>query len=136
VTYAGYISDQAQAAEMQRRADVLILPLNFNQSSRQFLALSMPTKTTSYMASGTPILVYAPHDTALAEYATEGQWACVVSRRSTSDLEQAILRLCTDVELRQRASRTAYACAMDHHTIPTVTAAFHRALIEGARDER
>jgi glycosyltransferase involved in cell wall biosynthesis len=118
---------------MQARADLLILPLSFNRAIRRFLALSMPTKTTSYMASGTPILVYAPPDTALTEYARDSGWAGVVSRRSTSELAQAIRRLCTDRALRQRLRQTAYDRVMTTHTIETVTSAFHRALVDGAR---
>jgi glycosyltransferase involved in cell wall biosynthesis len=133
VRYAGYIADPAGVARMQARADLLILPLSFNRAIRRFLALSMPTKTTSYMASGTPILVYAPPDTALTEYARDSGWAGVVSRRSTSELAQAIRRLCTDRALRQRLRQTAYDRVMTTHTIETVTSAFHRALVDGAR---
>jgi glycosyltransferase involved in cell wall biosynthesis len=133
VRYAGYITGSAEVARMQARADVLMLPLSFAPSLRRFLALSMPTKTTSYMASGTPILVYAPPDTALAEYARESGWASVVSRRSTSELARAIRRLCTDRALRQRLRQTAYDRVMAKHTLQAVTGAFHRALVDGAR---
>jgi glycosyltransferase involved in cell wall biosynthesis len=133
VRYAGYIADPAEVARMQAGADLLILPLSFTRSVRRFLALSMPTKTTSYMASGTPILVYAPPDTALVEYARNSGWACVVSRRSTSELAQAIRRMCTDRALRQHLRETAYDRVMTTHTIPAVSGAFHRALVDGAR---
>ncbi len=48
--------------------DLLLLPYDLKGVSSQYYKFSMPTKLSEYMASGTPILVVAPSDTALYEY--------------------------------------------------------------------
>jgi glycosyltransferase involved in cell wall biosynthesis len=134
VVHGGYVTNQDQVAAIYQRADVLLLPLTFRPKSRPFIALSMPTKTASYMASGTPILVYAPRDTALVEYAAEKRWAHVVSERNPTALREGILRLSHDRDLRRAVSRQALHVARTDHSAEHVRSVFHRALIEATQD--
>jgi hypothetical protein len=47
--------------------DVLYLPQSFEPESRKFSELSFPTKLSTYVASGRPILLHAPHYASLTE---------------------------------------------------------------------
>ncbi|MEO7049825.1 MAG: hypothetical protein ABI091_31260, partial [Ferruginibacter sp.] len=54
--------------------DLLFLPLDFDKDGIHFAQFSMPTKTSEYMISGTPILVFADESTALVKYALKYKW--------------------------------------------------------------
>ena len=41
-------------------ADALVLPINYDAETVDYIRYSMPTKVPAYLASGTPILVYGP----------------------------------------------------------------------------
>lgn len=68
------------------KADLLVIPLDFDEMSIRFARYSMPGKTSEYMASGTPILVYAPERTALSMYAKREKWGYSVNRRDVTIL--------------------------------------------------
>lgn len=74
-------------------ADILYLPYDFSEKSLRFIRYSMPTKASEYMVSGTPVLIFAPSDTALARYAEEYRWAKVVTENNLDSLKEALLVL-------------------------------------------
>src|SRR5690606_36011641 len=74
-------------------ADFLILPYDFSRKSIKYIQFSMPTKASEYMASGTPIIVFAPEATAIAKYAHEYGWADVVTENDTTTLAEALKNL-------------------------------------------
>ena len=55
--------------EQLAAADALVLPVNYDAGTVEFIRYSMPTKVPAYMASGTPILVYGPRGVAQVDYA-------------------------------------------------------------------
>lgn len=112
------------------RADVLILPLNFDSYSIQFARYSMPTKTPEYMVSGSPVLVYAPPGLALTEYAQEFQWGHVVVNQGKEPLKRALLQLMSDQSLREQLGRRAQELAIDLHDAMRVRDGFRLALSE------
>lgn len=95
--------------------DLLMLPLDFSKLGLQFSKYSMPTKTSEYMISGTPIIVYAPAETALAKYAKSYKWAKVVTEKNLSILCDAIEELYNDGNLRASLGSTAVKIALDKH---------------------
>ena len=109
-------------------ADVLALPLDFDLRSAAFARYSMPTKVPEYMASGVPVLVYAPPGHAVSLYAKEKGWGYVVSRRSIQELQGAILRLMDDEALRASLGNTAKALAHDNHDARLVRERFRQLL--------
>lgn len=82
-------------------ADLLVIPYDFDRQSFQFIQYSMSTKVSESMASGTPILVYAPEETAVAKYARNEKWGCVVSQRNKTLLKQMIIQLIQNPDLRE-----------------------------------
>jgi hypothetical protein len=44
------------------------------------------------MMSQKPVLIYAHPDTGIVDYANEGQWACIVDKRSVELLSEAIFK--------------------------------------------
>ncbi|MCF7916311.1 MAG: hypothetical protein K9L61_00850 [Candidatus Omnitrophica bacterium] len=114
-------------------ADVLLLPLSFEPNYVRVTKLSMPTKTTEYMVSGTPILVYAHPKTALNKYAAEYKWAYVVSERGLKALTKGIMELYNNYTLREKIGKRALLLAEKFYSRDSVSVAFQKCLIDSAR---
>jgi glycosyltransferase involved in cell wall biosynthesis len=111
-------------------ADVLLLPVNFDEESVRFIRYSMPTKVPAYLTVGTPILLYAPAGIAQVEYAREDGWGLVVDEQDPEKLKQGLLRLCEDTKLRAGLSETAKNIAQRNHDAKTVRRRFQQVLTE------
>jgi hypothetical protein len=113
-------------------ADALLLPVNFDSASVDFIRYSMPTKVPAYLNSGTPILAYGSNETAQIRYATDRGWALVVSDRSMDTLKASLKRIVVDMSSRNELSRAARRTAADHDAV-TVRARFQDVLRGAAR---
>jgi glycosyltransferase involved in cell wall biosynthesis len=108
--------------------DMLLLPVNFDTYTIQYIRYSMPTKVPAYLAVGTPILVYGPAEVAQVSYATKAGWGMPVSVRDVDMLKDALKRLATDMPLRQNLSGRARQMAAIHHDVRVVREQFQAAL--------
>ncbi len=118
---------------MLAAADVLILPVNYDAESVEFIRYSMPTKVPAYMASGTPILVYGPRGVAQVDYAARDGWGHVVSERNPEALDSAFRRILSDESLREKLRLRAQALASANHDTLRVRTKFQVALKAAAR---
>jgi glycosyltransferase involved in cell wall biosynthesis len=109
-------------------ADVLLLPVNFDPTTMQYIRYSMPTKVPEYMLSGTPILVYGPAGVAQVDYARREGWGEVVATCGVQPLAEGIRRLAFDLPLRKRLASRAHALATERHDLHKVRAGFQAAL--------
>ena len=82
--------------------DILLLPLDFTDSGRKFSRLSMPTKAIEYMASGTPVLVFAPPETAIVKFCERNECAHCITTESYPEVSHSLVRMFTDSEYRAR----------------------------------
>lgn len=96
-------------------ADMLVLPYDFSQQSLRYIKHSMPTKAPEFMVSGTPIIIFAPEETAIVTYAQKYNWAKVVSKHNVNDLADGIKFLIEDETNRQRIGQEAVAIAENNH---------------------
>lgn len=118
-------------------ADLLLLPVNFDQCSVHFVRYSFPTKLSAYLCSGTPILVYGPAGVAQAEYAREYGWGYVVNQKDREILMQTIVKLIKNIDLRKQLSSKARECARKNHDSAKIRRAFQERLAEvGNQRER
>ena len=113
-------------------ADLLVIPYDFDNQSIRFIQYSMATKVSEFMASGTPILVYAPEQTAVVKYALSNKWGSVVSQRNKPLLKQMIIQLIQTPGLRESLGRQAQALATRNHDALKVREQFRRVLTETA----
>jgi glycosyltransferase involved in cell wall biosynthesis len=95
--------------------DVLILPYDFDEESIKFIKYSMPTKAPEYMASGTPIIIFAPEDTALVQYAQRFHWAIIVTENNVDILVDKLVSLLKNKSLRQETALQAKTIAAEKH---------------------
>ncbi|MCE5345222.1 MAG: glycosyltransferase [Bacteroidales bacterium] len=109
-------------------ADLLILPIDFDDISIRFLKYSFQTKISEYMISGTPVLVYSPKETATAKYALKAGWAYVVTERNDLALANAILELKSNSELRKSLGQKAKQLAVSNEDAVLVREKFRETL--------
>lgn len=100
--------------------DLLLLPLDFNKAGLKFSRLSMPTKASEYMMSGTPMLVLAPEVTAISRFCMKNQCGHCVSSPDNVKLAEAITLLVEDSEYRERLSANAIKLAKKLFDVQTV----------------
>jgi glycosyltransferase involved in cell wall biosynthesis len=112
-------------------ADALLLPVNFDRASVDFIRYSMPTKVPAYLNSGTPVLAYGSTETAQIRYATDSRWALVVSEPSAETLKAALKRIVSDIDLREKLSAAARLAAANHDA-GIVRASFQQILCQAA----
>lgn len=114
------------------QADILILPYDFSPESQSFIKYSMPTKAPEYMASGTPIIIYAPKDTALVKYAEKYKWAEIVTENSVSVLTKKLKNLICDKALRKEIAKAAKTIAEARHDSNLVAKEFEEMILNTA----
>ena len=110
----------------------LFLPLSFGKSNRKYTKYSMPTKVSEFMISMTPIIVYAPKEIALYEYAREFDWAILVGQKGEDHLIKAIKTLLYNDQLVNEITKNAYKLAVESHSIDIVSSNFKKMLINAA----
>ena len=111
------------------KADLLVLPNDFDKKSISFLKYSIPTKASEYMASGTPILVYSSTETAVIEHALQNKWAYVVSQRSVEKLRIAIYEIYSDENLRHNLASVAQKFSAEHYDGDMVRTKFKNSFV-------
>ncbi len=127
VHYGGFLPRESFGQSLAD-ADLLVVPVNFDEESLAYVKYSMPAKVPEYMASGTPILVYAPKETPPAEYATKAGWGAVVTERDLDVLEQQITKLIESPSLRQEYGEKARAIAIAQHSFESTRVRFRQIL--------
>lgn len=105
-------ASRADVPRLQREADILFLPLAFHTGHHPlFFQMASPSKMPEYLAAGTPILVHAPTDAYVSQYARRHGFGLVVDQLDFGALRDATLRLLEDDRLRAgvvaKASQTA-----------------------------
>lgn len=115
--YQGKVS-YAELPSIFRGADGLLLPLDFTPETIRYIRLSMLTKVTEFLISGTPIFVFAPPSIAVTEYLLEHSAA--IHCGEPSKLRESIIKFVQSVEARRTVSRNAVNLAREFHLAKTV----------------
>ena len=111
----------AEAPRVQAEADVLAICYDFDPQSFRQARYSMPAKMADCMASGTPILVYAPAGLPVVEYARREGWGKIVDRRDPQVLLSALRELMSSATLREQLGRRARSLAVGRHDAAVVS---------------
>lgn len=91
--------------------DIVLLPIDFDKRGIRFARYSISTKTSEYMISGVPVLLFAPENVALTAYANENRCMLSVSENNRDKLSEALLNLINDKVLRETLARKAIEVA-------------------------
>ena len=125
IQYHSFVTP-SQIIEVQKRADILFLPLAFNSTIPEVIKTSAPGKMGEYMASGRPILVHAPTDSFVSWYFKEYKCGLVVDQSNPEILSQAISRILNNVKLRKKLVLNARARAKVDFNLNTAQDKFLR----------
>jgi len=134
VNYQSFVTYE-ELPKVFGKTDFLILPYDFSPKSIAYIKYSMPTKASEYMTSGGPILIFAPEETALAQYAKNLQWATVVTENDKDLLANTIIDLIKNKEKREKIANNAKELASARHDDQVVTKDFRTALIQTAKKQ-
>ena len=102
---------------IERRADILFLPLSWHTKSQDIIDTATPGKLTNYLISGRPILIHAPVSSHLVHYAKEKQFAHIVDEENIEDLRKGIRALIQDKEYASRIVANARATFFENHDV-------------------
>jgi glycosyltransferase involved in cell wall biosynthesis len=102
-----------QLPKIFAEADILLLANDFSEKGLAFLRFSMPTKASEYMISGTPVLLYAPKETAISKFFMQNDCGCYVTERSSIEIINALNLLINDENYRKKISRNAITVAIE-----------------------
>jgi glycosyltransferase involved in cell wall biosynthesis len=79
-----------ECLDLQRSADVLLLPLSFKKSLAEEIKCAFPTKILEYMSAGKPILAIVPKGSFVEELIEKHDLGLVVTELSDSRIADAI----------------------------------------------
>jgi glycosyltransferase involved in cell wall biosynthesis len=115
------------------QADILVIANDFDKEGIDFLRYSMPTKVTEYMVSGTPVMVYAPYETAVSRFFEENECGCCITEQDPEKLNNALKLMISDEEYRTRISKKAVTLANQLFDANKVKNEFQKLLINLAK---
>jgi hypothetical protein len=105
----------ADVPAAQEDADCLVHVESFESADRQYTRLSVSTKIPEYLASGRPILVYGPSETASVQYVEQTGCGRVVGERNDTLLSEALAAVIRSHGWRlQRGHRAKGLAGMAH----------------------
>ena len=93
--------------------DLLLLPLDFTKIGLKFAKLSIPTKASEFMLSGTPVLVFAPAETAVSNFFSVNKCGYCITEPDKAKIEEGLRILIKDEEYRTKISMNAVRLAKE-----------------------
>lgn len=106
-----------------KSSSILFYPVSFDSQSIEYQKLSIHTKMTEYIASGVPILLYAPKNIAVSEY-LEKYNAAEICNQGVNNLVAAIQNMMNNASNMHSKVNNAYLLAKNEHNAPVVRERF------------
>lgn len=116
--------------ERYTQADLLVIPMDFDKESLNYIKYSMPTKVPEYLVSGVPIFVLANEITALYKYAKSQNWAFINSTEKGNDIEKLLVEIKNNYSKRVEISEIAKSVGKHNHNINSIRDSFQQLLSE------
>lgn len=127
VSHSKYISYDDLPKTLSE-SDILLIPYDFSPTAIKFIKFSMPTKAPEYMITGSPIIIFAPAETAIAKYAKKYNWAKVITENNQKEVSGGIKQLIQLKDLRQIYSKNAVKLAVKNHNSIDITNKFRETI--------
>lgn len=118
VVFHGHIP-ASSIPEIQRRADILFLPLAFKSPYPELIKVSSPSKVGEFLASGRPVLAHAPEGSFISEYFRKYDCGLVVDEDDPGLLVEPLARLLDEPDLVQRLTVHAWKRAITDFGLDT-----------------
>ena len=115
-----------QTIDILSTCSVNYLPQPFEADWDAFSRLSFPSKLTTYLAAGVPVLLHAPERASLPRFFADHPFGACCTSLDTQALETALRRLVSDPDLRRSAIAAGQLAMAGEFTEARFRAAFHR----------
>jgi glycosyltransferase involved in cell wall biosynthesis len=119
-----------EVPSLLKEFDLLLLPLDFTKDGLRYARYSIPTKASEYMISGTPVLVYAPGETAISKFISSNECGYCVNEQNKNKLEIELQHIINDKENREKLRNTAFKLAKRLFDATRVRSEFQNSLKE------
>jgi glycosyltransferase involved in cell wall biosynthesis len=116
--------------DLLTKYDLLLLPLDFTEQGFKFAQYSIPTKASEYMISGTPIIIFAPRETAISKFCSENECAYCITENDEGKIIEALQYLLSNFEYRKKISSNAVRLASERFDSARVRDEFQQLLIK------
>ena len=97
------------------------VPYVFDPARRDFYRMSFPGKTAYYFAGGSPVVVQAPHDSAIAGYFRRHELNFMCNTLDGRVLADTLKRACALGPSERISLRTAYRRVVEEHHLASKT---------------
>lgn len=109
--------------EIYSKTDALIHIESFDQKHVKFTKYSLSTKIAEYLASGKPLIIFAPPSIACSKYITKYHSGLACSNKT--DLEHKIYKVISDQRYRSEIAENALLCAERNHSVKYLMETIH-----------
>ena len=116
-------------------ADLLLLANDFSSHGADYLKLSMPTKASEYMISGTPIFAYSPAEAAVSKFFNTHECAYCVHKQDQTEIIKAVKFMLSNEDYRKKIGSKAVEVAKENFSALKVRAEFQRLLIKAVNKD-
>ncbi|MEO1615690.1 MAG: glycosyltransferase [Planctomycetota bacterium] len=106
VRYCGYQSVDQTVASLSESADLLFMPQPFDSASQSFTELSFPTKLSTYLAVGRPILLLSPANSSLGEFFQQHPFGVWCKEMDRIRLAESLREISSNQSLANASSET------------------------------
>ncbi len=116
---------------LREEADVLFVPMSFDEQDHHAMRTNFPSKLTDYSATGLPLLIQGPSDSSAVVWARENHpIAEVVTSADAAGLLPVLTRLHGDAGLRQKLGRAALSVGHTFFNAARAGQLFRRSLLD------
>lgn len=127
IDYLGW-RNQRDTIDILSRADILYCPYWFDPTYRAEASFSFPSKLTTYLAAGRPVLFHGPEYASPARFLKEHDAASFCHDLANSAIFNSIDRLVSDQEYYRSRARNGSAAFHEHLTTRTMRRQFAKFL--------
>jgi hypothetical protein len=109
VSYRGWVETVDETVALLAEVDVAYLPQPFTPDKADLARYSFPSKLTTYLAAGTPILLHSPDHGSLSAYHCETPLGAWCNSLDPTAILNALSPLVTDRAIYEQAQRNGRA---------------------------
>jgi glycosyltransferase involved in cell wall biosynthesis len=117
-----------EVAEIQRHADILLIPFSFVPEARGIVRTAATAKLADYLAAGRPIMALCPEDAFVAWFLRTRECGITVSSADPSRIAAAVSAILEEPDTRLRMQRNARRAAIEEFDPATAQEAMIRAI--------
>ncbi|HWI55213.1 MAG TPA: glycosyl transferase [Desulfobacteria bacterium] len=115
---------QKETIKLMSEADILYCPYWFDPVFKEEASLSFPSKLTTYLAAGRPVLFHGPEYASPARFLDEHEAGVFCHSLGTDDLVSALTRLVSDKNLYSKVARNGLTAFNQYLTLDSMRKSF------------